>query len=233
VYNLSTKSVYLSPSTQERNIGAGDYGTEEKRCNEIIDITEKVLKRHGIKVYRNKPTMSLTQVVEDSNSKNPDIHFACHSNAFDKNTKGCEGFCHRFGGKGEKLIKEVYSLVSKLTPWNDRGVKEGYQFYNGKPMYETCYTNAPAGLLEIDFHDNPAAAEWIVSNIERIGIAIAKGILKFFGIEYKEEKNENNNSFYRVVAGSYSVKENAEAQVEKLKKAGFDSFIAMTKITNN
>ena len=74
------KIVYLSPSTQENNKGVGSYGTEEKRMNEISDVVEKVLKAHGIKVYRNKPSMSLSQVVMDSNSKKPDIHFAIHSN---------------------------------------------------------------------------------------------------------------------------------------------------------
>lgn len=218
-------SVYLSPSTQEHNIGAGNYGSEEYRANQIIDVTENELKRHGITVYRNKPSMSIYQIVSDSNSKKPNIHFACHTNAFDKNTKGCESFCHKFGGDGEKLARAVYNRISKLTSWNDRGVKEGYQLYNGKPLYETCYTTASAALLEIDFHDNPAAAQWIIENIELIGIEIAKGILDFFGIIYKEKEIKSNDTFYRVVAGSYSNKENAVNQVEKLKKLGIDSFI--------
>ena len=36
-------SVYLSPSVQENNIGIGNYGTEEKRMNEIADIVEDKL----------------------------------------------------------------------------------------------------------------------------------------------------------------------------------------------
>jgi N-acetylmuramoyl-L-alanine amidase len=75
-----SKIVYLSPSTQEKNIGAGNFGTEEYRMGLICNITEKVLKCHGVTVYRNKPEMTLAQVVIDSNKKNPDIHFAIHSN---------------------------------------------------------------------------------------------------------------------------------------------------------
>lgn len=227
-----TKSVYLSPSTQEHNIGAGSYGTEEKRCNQITDIIAPILIRHSIKVYRNKPSMSLTQVVADSNSKKPGIHFAVHTNAFNKKARGCEIFCHRYGGEGEKLARAVYKRVSALTPTGDRGVKEGYNFYNGKPMYETCYTTAPAALIEIAFHDNLEDAKWIIANIETIGIAIAKGILAYFGVKYQEyEQAEKPKQYYRVVAGSYANKDNAENQVQRLKKAGFDSFITLYERT--
>ena len=74
------KSIYLSPSTQENNVGAGNYGTEEQRMNEIMDLIENQLRGHYI-LYRNRPNMTLQQVVADSNAKNPDLHFALHSNA--------------------------------------------------------------------------------------------------------------------------------------------------------
>lgn len=75
------KSIYLSPSTQENNVGAGSYGTEEQRMNQVADVIQKVLERHGVRVYRNKPEWPLSQVVVDSNAKKPDVHFAVHSNA--------------------------------------------------------------------------------------------------------------------------------------------------------
>ena len=223
-----SKKVYLSPSTQEKNIGAGSYGSEEKRCNQIADVVQNELKRHGVVVYRNKPTMTLTQVVADANKTDADIEFAIHTNAFDKKSRGCEVFCHRKGGEGEKLAKAVYKQISAITPTGDRGVKEGYNFYNGKPMYEPCYTKMPAALIEIDFHDNPDSAKWIIENIEEIGIAIAKGILNYFGIKYVTHTS-GEAIFYRVVTGSYNRKDNAEKRVEELKKAGFDSFIAVYK----
>lgn len=225
-----SKKIYLSPSTQENNIGAGSYGTEEKRCNQIADVVEFILESHGVLVYRNKPTMTLTQLVNDSNSKNADIHFAIHTNALNQKARGCEVFCHRKGGEGEKLAKAVYSFVSGITPTTDRGVKEGYNFYGkGKHMYEPCYTKIPAALIEIDFHDNPESAKWIIENIEKIGAAIAKGILNYFGIKYIVPNTESNNIFYRVIVGSYADKDNAEKRVEELKEAGFDSFIAVYK----
>lgn len=187
-------SVYLSPSTQEKNIGANNYGSEEYRMNQVADVTEEILKQHGIKVYRNKPTMSLGEVVRDSNIKNVDIHFAIHSNAYNKKSRGCEIFCYKKGGEGEKLSKAVYSKIEALTPSKDRGIKEGYNFYGtGKHMYEVAYTKVPASLIEIAFHDNPSDAIWIIKNIIPIGILIAQGIIEYFGIKYIQ--TDSNDKF--------------------------------------
>jgi N-acetylmuramoyl-L-alanine amidase len=179
------KVVYLSPSTQEKNIGVGSYGTEEYRMNLVADVVEAELSRHGVKVYRNKPEMTLAQVVEDSNKKQPDLHMAIHSDAYNGKARGCTVYCHRFGGVGEKLARNVYSEIEPLTPTADRGVREGHSHYGpGKPLYELAKTTAPAALVEVAFHDNPLDAEWIMMNIEPIGIGIAKGILKTLGIKY-------------------------------------------------
>ena len=148
------KSVYLSPSTQEGNIGIGDYGTEEKRMNQVCDVIQKHLLRHGITIFRNRPEMSLKQVVADSNNKSPAIHFAIHSNASNGNARGCEIYCHRFGGEGERLARLVYGELLPLTPAKGRGVKEGRNHFGpGKPLYELAKTTAPAALAEISFHD--------------------------------------------------------------------------------
>lgn len=180
-------SVYLSPSTQEKNVGAGSFGTEEKRMNEITDLIEPELKRHGLIVYRNKPEMTLKAVVKDSNEKKPDIHLAIHSNAFNQKARGTEVYCNRFGGQGEKLARAVYKEIAQLTPTGDRGVKESYDFFgSGKPLYELAYTNAPSALIEIAFHDHPEDAKWILDNIPAIAEGLVRGILQYFGITEKE-----------------------------------------------
>ena len=179
-----SKAVYLSPSTQEGNVGFGSYGTEKKRMNEVADVVERVLKSHSITIFRNKPEWTLAKVVSDSNAKKPAIHFAIHSNADSGNARGCEVFAFSFGGEGEKLARFVYAELELLTPTKDRGVK-----FNPE-LYELRKTDAPAVLVEIAFHDNPDDAAWITANIQKIGTALAKGLLKYFGIDYISETFE-------------------------------------------
>lgn len=217
-----SKAIYLSPSMQENNVGAGSYGTEEKRMNQVADVVERVLIDHGVKVYRNKPDWTLQQAVKDSNSKKPDLHYAIHSNA--GGGRGGEVFAYAPSGEGEKAARAIYFELEPITPTSDRGVK-----FNPK-LYELNSTNAPAALVEIAFHDNADDAKWIIDNIEGIGIALAKGVLKYFGIAYKEPSKpevqpSDDQKLYRVMAGSYSIRENAEKQVRKLKAAGFDAVI--------
>jgi N-acetylmuramoyl-L-alanine amidase len=182
-----SKSIYLSPSAQDKNLGAGNYGTEEKVMNKVCDVVEKVLKRHGVKTYRNSPSMTLQEIVKDSNSKKPTIHFAIHSNAFNMLSRGCEVFCWKKGCEGEKLAKIIYNKISQITPSGDRGVKYGYNFYGiGKHMYEVASTTADTVLIEIAFHDNKQDSIWITSNINLIGEEIAKGLLEYIGVKYLE-----------------------------------------------
>ena len=219
------KSIYLSPSTQENNIGVGAFGNEEQRMNEVCDVLQKQLLRHGITVFRNKPEMTLNQVVTDSNRKNPGIHLAVHSNAHQGKSRGCEVYCHRFDSEGEHLARLMYERLEPLTPSLDRGVKEAHSHFGvGRPLYELAYTRAPAALVEIAFHDNPDDAAWILANIESIGIALTKGVIEYFGVQYVQEDVPQNQT-YRVQVGVFADRKNAEALQKKLKTAGFDSLI--------
>jgi len=215
-----SKSVYLSPSTQEHNYGVLDYGTEEMRMNQIADITQKVLQDHGVDVYRNKPQWSLGQVVTDSNRVKHDLHFAIHSNA--GGGRGTEIYAYAAGGEGEKAARAVYSEIEKLTPTSDRGIK----FNPG--LYELRNTNAPATLVEVAFHDNAEDAAWILENIENIGVALANGILKYLGIAYEKAKDKTDSQkLFRVQVGAFTNYDSAKTLVEKLKAAGFEGYVKL------
>jgi len=170
--------IYISPSTQEHNVGAGDYGTEEFRMNQVADVVCSELTKYGIEWRRNKPEMTLQQVVADSNAYGPDIHFAIHSNASaEKKARGAEVHIYGKGGERERFAKIVYEKIAALTPTADRGV------FISPHLYELAKTKAQAALIEIAFHDNPDDARFIQENIQRIGIALAEGIREYFGVD--------------------------------------------------
>lgn len=174
--------IYLSPSFQQQNVGVGDYGTEERRCNEIADVVERELKKNSnFIVVRNNPNMSLNEVIADSNKSNSDIHFSIHTNAGVNTARGCEVYAYAKGTEGDKLAQIVYRRLSAITPSEDRGVK-----YNS--LAETRQTKATAVLTEVAFHSNEEDAKWMIDNIETIGKELAMSLYEYFNIEYKENE---------------------------------------------
>lgn len=208
------KTIYLSPSIQENNVGKGSYGTEEERMNRICDIVEAEIKPY-LTIRRNRPTMTLKQVIEDSNRYNVDVHFAIHSNASSNGSaKGTEVFICKKGQESEKFANCIYNEISALTPWSDRGVKEA------PGLYELNATDAQAALIEIDFHDNTESAEWIIKNEAAIGKALARGIFSYFNtvpnVENANQIKEENSRLKAQLAILPELRELREEN-EKLK----------------
>ncbi len=179
------KKVYLSPSTQEANRFVAGGITEEQNSNAVTDILERALReKYGITVYRNRPDMSLSQMIADSNAKKPDIHVAIHSNA--GGGRGAEVYAYIIEGKvsnSEMLARYIYEEFEVITPSADRGVKNGRTAKLG----EVIYTNAFAVLVEMAFHDNPEDAAWLIANRQACATAYEKGICRYFGIQYKTD----------------------------------------------
>jgi N-acetylmuramoyl-L-alanine amidase len=217
--------VYISPSTQEHNIGAGNYGTEEKQMNLIGDVVVQLLQYNKFTVYRNKPTMTLQEAVADSNSKDVDIHVALHSNAGGKGkARGGEVFYVSIQGK--ELALALYKYLEPLTPTADRGVKKH------EHLYELNKTKAPAALAEVMFHDNKDDALFIMEHIQELGECFAHGICDYFGVEFKKPQNkppeqskESKGKGWRVCVGYFEEYDNAKQAVEKAKKLGLDAYL--------
>jgi N-acetylmuramoyl-L-alanine amidase len=223
-----SKKVYLSPSTQENNVGVSGYGTEENRMNQLCDLVITYLKKGqgDITIYRNKPNMTLAQVAIDSNNNNVDVHVALHSNA--GGGDGTESYY--FGGnppspESKHLATMLYNAVAPLTVAADNGVKSDRTLYS-TGLYELGHTKAVAALTEIMYHDNVSDVNDYYTKMDQIAKAIAKAIYDYFGISYNEV---TSNIVYRVITGSYNNLENAKLQVARLKEKGFDSFISFHK----
>lgn len=170
--------VYLSPSTQDKSFGAGEFGVEEFRMNQIADVVEKVLLQTGeYAVFRNVSGMTKEEIIKDSNDVKPNIHVAIHSNYGNK--PGCECYVkvgdETSNGFGKEVYKEVLALHYNKTI--DNGL-----IYD-KNVVEINKVNSPAILIEVGCHDNDNDAKWMIANIDNIGKAIARGIVKGFTLK--------------------------------------------------
>lgn len=208
--------VYVSPSTQEHNIGTGNYGTEEKRMNQIADVVVQLLQFNKFEVFRNSPEMTLSEAISDSNKKKPDIHFAIHSNA----GGGRGGEVFYTSDKGKVLAAAVFKYLVPLTPATDRGIK----FTDN--LAELNKTTAPAALVEVSFHDNPQDAEFIMANINNLGECVAHGICDYFKVTFKKPEPEPGKlHLYRVQVGAFGNRDSAAKLANELISKGYSAFV--------
>ena len=125
-----------------------------------------------------------------------------------------------YNGKEANRAKAqaIQTALVQDVKWIDRKVKESN-------FYVLRETVAPAVLVELGFCDSQGDMnKW---NTERIAAALFRGIT---GTVYSAPASApapsgNGNTYFRVCVGSFNSRENAVAQQERLKKAGFDSFL--------
>jgi N-acetylmuramoyl-L-alanine amidase len=204
--------------------GAVANNTKEKDLNLSIALAcRDELEKHGVavKMSRTKDENDpLSEEIKECNAFGPDLAVDIHNNA--GGGDGAEVFYHYGGGKSKTLAENILSEVVKVGQ-NSRGAKIRKNS-NGKDYYGFIReTSCPAVIVECAFVDNATDLKILATEDDRrkMGVAIAKGVLKSLGVEYQAEKR----TLYRVQVGAYLVKANAEAMQKKIKAVGFDAFI--------
>jgi N-acetylmuramoyl-L-alanine amidase len=192
------------------------------------------LVRHGVEVRMSRTkdaNDTLQQEIAECNSFNPDLAVDIHNNA--GGGDGFECYYHVGGGWSKTLALNIEAEVKKIGQ-NSRGCKtkvgSGGRDYFGFIRETKC----PAVICEGVFVDSEKDAAQADTTAEQkaFGVAYAKGILKTLGIAYKAPAAAkrpaaaaSSGKTYKVQVGAYKDKANAEAQLAKLKKAGFDAVI--------
>ena len=201
-----------------------------KESDDVLSIGRAVaaeVRRHGVEAYETRTSDATVSLSDRSNFENRNTYeyfISFHRNAYEpEKARGVETYTYlNPGAKSKALAGRIQTSLVALG-FTDRGVKEA----NYHVLRET---KAPAVLVEIGFIDNSGDNALFDAKRNEIIKAIAKAVLSQIGIEYVEAKAPasqptDGQTFYRVMAGSYSVRENAENQVQKLKTAGFDACI--------
>jgi len=212
----------------------GPTGLREKDVNlPVATKIAELLKAAGVLVRMTRSSddyVELKDRAAAANNWGADYFVSIHCNSFTSPTAhGTETYCYKFGGKGEALAKAIQNELIAVTNRTSRGVKEGN-------FYVLRETKMPAVLTEMAFISNPEEEKLLASTEfqDKCALAIAKGIGKVLNIQVNpipkpESTDKTGNALYRVIAGSFSDRANAEAQVERLKKAGFEAWIMSEK----
>ena len=204
--------------------GAVANNTKEKDLNLSIALAcRDVLVRYGVEVKMSRTKDEndpLSEEIKECNAYSPDLAVSIHNNA--GGGDGAEAFYHYGGGNSKTLAENVLAEIVKVGQ-NSRGAKIRKNA-NGKDYYGFIReTSCPAVIVECAFVDNASDLKILASEGDRqkVGQAIAKGILTTLGIKVQSE----SSTIYRVQVGAYAVKANAEAMQKKIKAVGFDAFI--------
>ena len=192
-------------------VGANGYINESEENRILSKIVVKYLQfaGHEVDYYEvNEGKDYLAKQVAAANSKDYDLVVQIHFNAFKltENAMGTETYY--ISDSGKVWAEKVNDKLS--TVFKSRGVKKGTGLYwlkNTRPI---------AILIETCFVDSKHDTDTYKVNKEHIGKLIAEGI-------NRKEISMPSEVFYRVIAGSYSNKENAQKQIENLKKKGIDN----------
>lgn len=208
---------------------AQDHGITVKLTNpnpqSVSDISLSVRSAFANKLY--------------SDLKKPNTLFiSLHANAYGStwNTaRGVEVYHASNASQNSKnvakyLCDSIYNDVKNIdTSFKNRGVK----CQDFTVIYKA---NMPSVLVEYGFYSNKDDLKILKNNQNELVEATLKGICKYFGIKYQAPKKETvksdstaSNTYYRVVAGSYTNRTNADKLVTELKNKGYNAFIDIYK----
>lgn len=173
----------------------------------------------------------LKKIIAKCNAHEVDLDVSIHFNsgAGDKGgngkTTGVECYVYSAASKAKAFAEKICQAISNLG-FKNRGVKISQKLYVLKK------SKAPALLVECCFVDDKDDVQ--LYSYEEMADAIVYGItgehVQIAPETDKAEQGEETSTgdrkaLYRVQVGAYSTRYNAEAQAEKLRKAGFDAAI--------
>lgn len=214
------KKIFISPSDQFENTYAAGNTNEGEQMGLLAEKLAPILQRCGFDV-KIAHQARLAAKCYQSDAWGADLHLPLHSNAFNGTVTGTRVMCMRTveGQLGYEYSKKIFKQLDAVTPGTSSNISAQPQ------LYEIHDPQAPTVYVEVDFHDVPRVANWIVQNLDVIADAIARGVCDCFGVEYKDDGTLGEPEIYRVQVGAFKNRDYAEAMKEKLNAAGYPAFV--------
>lgn len=228
------KIIVLSAGHGGRDPGAVGNGVRESEAvlqvalhcrdylNENYEGHKLVLPRATDKFVSLPARRDLTRDVD------ADLYVSMHMNSFNNPTaNGFETFVHsgplyETTLQYQKIIHEtIYNYMQTLGV-RDRGMKRANHDV-------TRMMPCPTVLVEYLFVSNPREAELAKNSTKLAGMGkvTAIAIAKALNLPKKSQQPVQNEVWYRVVAGSYRDRDNAEMMRKNLQQQGIGAFITI------
>lgn len=157
--------------------------------NDVTNRLQKYLIEYGVDVVLTAPSdidTPLNERVRIANATNADIFVSLHANGFGTNWNAAHGweiYYSKGSEKGARLANCIHDASIPYLGLANRGIKTTTDFVVVRQ------TKAPAVLIEHGFYTNREDIKLLKSDTfrEKCAIADAKGILKYFGIEWETD----------------------------------------------
>ena len=175
--------IYLSPSTQEKNMYVTGSGSEEYWMNRLADAMIPYLNSCGIRYTRNTPEVTAGSSIRQANSGWYDFYLALHSNAAAPenygNVRGIIAFYYPSSTKGQRAAQIFVNNLRAIYPLPDQVVTR-----STTSLGEVRDSKFPAVLLELGYHDNVDDATWIETHLPDIARNLVLSLTDFFDIPF-------------------------------------------------
>ena len=220
-------NIYLSPEDRASNTYAptalwnGRPTNEKEQMARCADLLEAALMRCGFTV-KNAQWGNMYDRGKESNAWPAHLHMALHTNGFNGKVAGTRVHCYP-SSESRRIGRLLQDRIAPLSPGGPDKLVES------AGLYELRAPHMPAVLPEFGFHDHPEEAQWLIDSLPRIAEETCQAVCEYFGVAYQPPEEtpqtpdapEADAPLYRVQAGAFRFRPNAEAYCEKLKAAGF------------
>jgi N-acetylmuramoyl-L-alanine amidase len=224
--------LYLDPGHGGSDNGASGNGLLEKEVN--LDIALRIRNTllnsyDNVEVRMSRTgdtTKSLSQRTDEANAWGADYFLSIHCNAFNGSAQGYEDYIHSNLSDSSLTARYqdlLHTEITKLNQLTNRGQKK-------ENFHVLRESNMPALLTENGFIDNFHDANLMKQASWRQ--AVAQGHVNGIALAFNlPPKQGDTDLLYKVIAGSFQTRDNAEERVAYLSSKGIDSFIGTVVIS--
>lgn len=197
------------------------------------------LKASGFEVALTRDTdksLTLYERAKKGQKFNADILISNHTNAFNGERRGATAIRSVTRPEDQSLANAMIEAVADEfnVPNSSAWTRSNSR---GNDWYGIIRNSINLGIerviiMEHLYHDNRQDEALLKqeNNLKKLAELQAKVLCKEYGYTFVDPFiQEDTDDLHRVQVGAYSKRENAEAQIEALKKAGYDHYLAKGK----